>query len=153
VAPDKTEQLPVSDSASTIVAALEQELLTLTALHEALQGESTALAEGDPAIIDAAIATKNAALQAHQAEMNRRPTGDVAEAVKADLEALQTRLAALAAECQDLNRRNGALISKLSDRTKAALNVLQGTEEMAVLYSASGVEAAAGKGSRVLGKA
>ena len=143
----------MSDSASTIVAALEQELLTLTALHEALQGESTALAEGDPAIIDAAIATKNAALQAHQAEMNRRPTGDVAEAVKADLEALQTRLAALAAECQDLNRRNGALISKLSDRTKAALNVLQGSEEMAVLYSASGVEATAGKGSRVLGKA
>jgi len=153
VAPDKTEQPPVSGSASTIVAALEQELLTLTALHEALQGESTALAEGDPAIIDAAIATKNAALQAHQAEMNRRPTGGVPEAVKADLKALQTRLAALAAECQDLNRRNGTLISKLSDRTKAALNVLQGTEEMAVLYSASGVEAAAGKGSRVLGKA
>ena len=143
----------MTDSASTIVAALEQELLTLTSLHEALQGESTALAEGDPAIIDAAIATKNTALQAHQAEMNRRPTGDVPEAVKADLKALQTRLAALAAECQDLNRRNGALISKLSDRTKAALNVLQGTEEMAVLYSASGVEAAAGKGSRVLGKA
>jgi len=143
----------VTDSASTIVAALEQELLTLTALHEALQVESTALAEGDTAIIDAAIATKNAALQAHQAEMNRRPTGDAPEAVKADLEALQTRLAALAAECQDLNRRNGALISKLSDRTKAALNVLQGTEEMAVLYSASGVEATAGKGSRVLGKA
>ena len=143
----------MSDSASTIVAALEQELLTLTALHEALQGESTALAEGDPAIIDAAIATKNAALQAHQAEMNRRPTGDVPEAVKADLEALQDRLAGLAAECQDLNRRNGTLISKLSDRTKAALNVLQGTEEMAVLYSASGVEATAGKGSRVLGKA
>ena len=143
----------MTDSASTIVAALEQELLTLTALHEALQGESTALAEGDPTIIDSAIATKNAALQAHQAEMNRRPTEDVPETVKADLKALQTRLAALAAECQDLNRRNGALISKLSDRTKAALNVLQGTEEMAVLYSASGVEATAGKGSRVLGKA
>ena len=46
-----------------------------------------------------------------------------------------------------------ALISKLSDRTKAALTVLQGTEDIAVLYSASGVEAATGKGSRVLGKA
>ena len=143
----------MSDSANTLVAALDRELLTLTALHEALQGESAALAEGDTANIDTAIATKNAALQAHQAEMNRRPTGDVPEAVKADLESLQERLAALAAECQDLNRRNGTLISKLSDRTKAALNVLQGTEEMAVLYSASGVEAASGKGSRVLGKA
>ena len=143
----------MSDSASTIIGALEQELLTLAALHEALQGESAALAEGDSAHIDVAIATKNAALQAHQAEMNRRPTGDVPEAVKADLEALQSRLAALAADCQDLNRQNGTLISKLSNRTKAALNVLQGTEDATMLYSASGMEATAGKGSRVLGKA
>ena len=143
----------MSDSASTIIGALEQELLTLAALHEALQGESAALAEGDSAHIDGAIATKNAALQAHQAEMNRRPTGDVPEAVKADLEALQSRLAALAADCQDLNRQNGTLISKLSNRTKAALNVLQGTEDATMLYSASGMEATAGKGSRVLGKA
>ena len=143
----------MSDSAGSIVAALEQELLTLTAVHEALQRESAALSGGNANDIDAAIATKNAAPQAHQAEMNRRPTGDVSEAVKADLDALQERLATLAKDCQDLNRRNGTLISKLSDRTKAALNVLQGTEEMAVLYSASGVEAASGKGSRVLGKA
>lgn len=143
----------MSDSASTIIGALEQELLTLAALHEALQGESAALAEGDSAHIDVAIATKNAALQAHQAEMNRRPEGDVPEAVKADLEALQSRLAALAADCQDLNRQNGTLISKLSNRTKAALNVLQGTEDATMLYSASGMEATAGKGSRVLGKA
>ena len=143
----------MSDSASTIIGALEQELLTLTALHEALQGESAALAEGDSAHIDVAIATKNAALQAHQAEMNRRPTGDVPEAVKADLEALQSRLAALAADCQDLNRQNGTLISKLSNRTKAALNILQGTEDATMLYSASGMEATTGKGSRVLGKA
>ena len=143
----------MSDSAGSIVAALEQELLTLTAVHEALQRESAALSGGNANDIDSAIAAKNEVLQAHQAEMKRRPTGDVPEAVKADLEALQERLAALAAECQDLNRRNGTLISKLSDRTKAALNVLQGTEEMAVLYSASGVEAASGKGSRVLGKA
>lgn len=143
----------MSDSASTIIGALEQELLTLAALHEALQGESAALAEGDSAHIDVAIATKNAALQAHQAEMNRRPTGDVPEAVKADLEALQSRLAALAADCQDLNRQNGTLISKLSNRTKAALNILQGTEDATMLYSASGMEATTGKGSRVLGKA
>ena len=143
----------MSDSADTIVAALEQELLTLTALHEALQGESAALSGSNVNDIDAAIAAKNAALQAHQAEMNRRPESDVPEAVKADLRDLQDRLAALAAQCQELNRRNGSLISKLSDRTKAALNVLKGTEDMTVLYSASGVEGAAGKGSRVLGKA
>ena len=143
----------MNDSVGTIVAALEQELLTLTSLNEALQSESAALSGGNANEIDAAIAAKNEALQAHQAEMSRRPPDDVPEAVKADLQTLQDRLAALAGECQELNRRNGALISKLSDRTKAALNVLQGTEDMTVLYSASGVEGASGKGSRVLGKA
>ena len=143
----------MSDSVVIMIAALEQELLTLTSLHEALQGESVALSGGNANEIDAAIAVKNEALQAHQAEMSRRPADDVPEAVKADLQALQDRLAALAEECQELNRRNGALISKLSDRTKAALNVLQGTEDMTVLYSVSGVEGASGKGSRVLGKA
>lgn len=143
----------MSDSADTIVAALEQELLTLTAVHEALQHESAALCSGNANDIDAAIAAKNEVLQAHQARMSRRPTGSVPEAVKADLQDLQDRLAALASQCQELNRRNGTLISKLSDRTKAALNVLQGTEDMTVLYSAAGVEGAAGKGSRVLGKA
>lgn len=143
----------MSDSAGSIVAALEQELLTLTAVHEALQRESAALSGGNANDIDDAIAAKNEVLQAHQTEMNRRPESEVPEAVKADLQDLQDRLAALAAQCQELNRRNGTLISKLSDRTKAALNVLQGTEDMTVLYSASGVEGTAGKGSRVLGKA
>jgi flagellar biosynthesis/type III secretory pathway chaperone len=136
-----------------MIAALEQELLTLTSLHEALQRESSALSGGNATDIDAAIAAKNESLQAHQAQMSRRPADDVSEAVKADLQPMQDRLAALAGECQELNRRNGALISKLSDRTKAAINVLQGTEDMTVLYSASGVEGASGKGSRVLGKA
>ena len=143
----------MSDSVGTIVAALERELLTLTSLNEALQGESVALSGGNANEIDAAIAAKNEALQAHQAEMSRRPPDDVPEAVKADLQTLLDRLAALAGECQELTRRNGALISKLSDRTNAALNVLQGTEDMTVLYSASGVAGASGKGSRVLGKA
>ena len=143
----------MSDSVVIMIAALEQELLTLTSLHEALQGESVALSGGNANEIDAAIAAKNEALQAHQAEMSLRPSDDVPEPVKADLQPLQDRLAALAGECQELNRRNGALISKLSDRTKAALSVLQGTEDMTVLYSVSGVEGASGKGSRVLGKA
>lgn len=143
----------MSDSAGSIVAALEQELLTLTAVYEALQRESAALSGGNANDIDDAIAAKNEVLQAHQTEMNRRPESEVPEAVKADLQDLQDRLAALAAQCQELNRRNGTLISKLSDRTKAALNVLQGTEDMTVLYSASGVEGTGGKGSRVLGKA
>ena len=133
--------------------ALERELLTLSAVHEALLAETAALIDGNTDHLGIATTSKNAALEAHQAALNQRPAGDLSEGTSAALKALQDRLASLAGECQELNRRNGALISKLSDRTKAALTVLQGTEDIAVLYSASGVEAATSKGSRVLGKA
>ena len=133
--------------------ALERELLTLSAVHEALLAETAALIDDNTDHLGIATTSKNAALEAHQAALNQRPAGDLSEGTSAALRALQDRLASLAGECQELNRRNGALISKLSDRTKAALTVLQGTEDIAVLYSASGVEAATSKGSRVLGKA
>ncbi|MBT6039139.1 MAG: flagellar protein FlgN [Halieaceae bacterium] len=135
------------------IVALERELLTLSAVHEALLAETAALIDGNTDHLGIATTSKNAALEAHQAALNQRPAGDLSEGTSAALRALQDRLASLAGECQELNRRNGALISKLSDRTKAALTVLQGTEDIAVLYSASGVEAATSKGSRVLGKA
>ena len=133
--------------------ALERELLTLSAVHEALLAETAALIDGNTDHLGIATTSKNAALEAHQAALSQRPAGDLSEETNAELKTLQDRLASLAGDCQDLNRGNGALISKLSDRTKAALNVLQGTEDFAVLYSASGVEPATGKGSRVLGKA
>ena len=133
--------------------ALERELLTLSAVHEALLAETAALIDGNTDHLGIATTSKNGALEAHQAALNQRPAGDLSEGTSAALRALQDRLESLAGECQELNRRNGALISKLSDRTKAALTVLQGTEDIAVLYSASGVEPATGKGSRVLGKA
>ena len=142
----------MTDSEAYIVA-LERELLTLSAVHEALLAETAALIDGNTDHLGIATTSKNAALEAHQGALNQRPAGDLSEGTSAELKALQDRLASLAGECQELNRRNGALISKLSDRTKAALTVLQGTEDIAVLYSASGVEAATSKGSRVLGKA
>ena len=144
----------MTDSAGDLIVAFEHELLTLNAVHEALLAETAALTDGDTDNLSIATTSKNVALEAHQARMNQRPSGDIPdEGTNAELSALQNRLASLASDCQDLNRRNGALISKLSDRTKAALTVLQGTEDIAVLYSASGVEPAKGKGSRVLGKA
>ena len=143
----------MTDSAEEFIVALEYELLTLNAVREALLAETAALAEGNTSNIGIATTSKNLALEAHQDAMNQRPARDIPDRADAELSALQDRLASLASECQDLNRRNGALISKLSDRTKAALNVLQGAEDIAVLYSASGVEAATGRGSRVLGKA
>ena len=143
----------MTDSTGDFIIALERELLSLSAVHEALLAETAALTDGDTDHIGIATTSKNAALEAHQAAMNQRPAGDLSETTNSELRGLQDRLASLAGECQDLNRRNGALISKLSDRTKAALTVLQGTEDIAVLYSASVVEPATGKGSRVLGKA
>ena len=142
----------MTDSAGYI-AALEQELLTLKAVHEALLAETAALTDGDTDNLGIATTSKNAALEAHQAALNQRPAGDLSEEANAALKALQDRLASLAGECQDLNRRKGALSSKLRDRARAAHTGLQGAEDIAVLYSASGVEAATGKGSRVLGKA
>ena len=64
----------MNDSVGTIVAALEQELLTLTSLHETLQRESAALSGGNANEIDAAIAAKNEALQGASSRDESSPT-------------------------------------------------------------------------------
>ena len=143
----------MSDFGSEILDALQRERSSLESVHLALSEESLALSNGDAAGIERSIKNKEAALANHQLIMGQRPAASADHAANPDIAALQERLAALANKCRELNQQNGILISKLSDRTRSALNVLQGTEDMTVLYSASGVEGAAGKGSRVLGKA
>ena len=143
----------MNDASQNMLSALQQELGTLEEVCAALKAEALALSEGDVSSIEASILEKEAALASHQNMMAQRPPASEEYASNEDITALQDRLAALATECQELNRQNGTLISKLSDRTRAALNVLQGTEESAVLYSASGVTPAGDKGSRVIGKA
>lgn len=143
----------MSDFGSEILNALQREQNSLELVHHALSEESLALSTGDAASIESSIQNKEVALANHQLIMGQRPSANADHAANPDIAALQERLAALANECRELNQQNGILISKLSDRTRTALNVLQGTEDMTVLYSASGVEGAAGKGSRVLGKA
>ncbi len=143
----------MTDSVSGILSVLQQELNTLELVHSALEAESLGLSKGDVTSIQRLIQDKEAALANHQRIMGQRPSASKEHAANPEVAALQDRLAALASECRKLNQQNGIMISKLSDRTKAALNVLQGTEDMTVLYSASGVEAAKSKGSRVLGKA
>ena len=143
----------MNDSGPDMLYALQQELTSLESVHSALEAESLALSEGDVANIETSIQKKEAALANHQNIMGRRPTTTEEHASDPDIGLLQIHLAALANQCQALNRHNGTLISKLSDRTRAALNVLQGTEESALLYSASGVTPAGDKGSRVIGKA
>ena len=143
----------MSDFGSEILDALQSEHSSLESVHLALSEESLALSNGDAAGIERSIKNKEAALANHQLIMGQRPAANADHAANPDIAALQERLAALANKCRELNQQNGILISKLSDRTRSALNVLQGTEDMTVLYSASGVEGAAGKGSRVLGKA
>ena len=143
----------MSDFGSEILDALQRERSSLESVHLALSEESLALSNGDAAGIERSIKNKEAALANHQLIMGQRPAANADHAANPEIAALQERLAALANKCRELNQQNGILISKLSDRTRSALNVLQGTEDMTVLYSASGVEGAAGKGSRVLGKA
>ena len=143
----------MNDSGPDMLAALQRELSSLESVHSALEAESMALSDGDLTSVETSIQKKEAALAHHQNIMGQRPTTTDDHASDPDIDALQDRLAALANECQALNRKNGTLISKLSDRTRAALNVLQDTEESTVLYSASGVTPAGDKGSRVIGKA
>ena len=143
----------MSDFGSEILNALRREQNSLELVLHALSEESLALSTGDAASIESSIQNKEVALANHQLIMGQRPSANADQAANPDIAALQERLAALANECRELNQQNGILISKLSARTRTALNVLQGTEDMTVLYSESGVEGAAGKGSRVLGKA
>lgn len=143
----------MSDPGSEILSALRRELHSLELVRSALDTESLALSEGDVSKIESSIHSKEAALVNHQRIMDQRPPAGEGHAANPDIAALQDRLSALANECKEMNQQNGILISKLSDRTRAALNVLRSIDDMTVLYSSSGVEAATGKGSRVLGKA
>ena len=57
----------MTDSNGYIVA-LERELLTLSAVHEALLAETAALIDGDTDNLGIATTSKNAALEAHQVD-------------------------------------------------------------------------------------
>ena len=146
---------------------LRAELTTLQALAGALEGEHLALLATDVAALETATATKNAAIAAHREQQAQRlawmqtaqlapdtPLDDLVSAAGGGAAArqLQAELAALAADCQDSNRRNGLLILRLQEQTRGALDVLRRDESGTDLYSLSGAREHRSD-SRSLGKA
>jgi flagellar biosynthesis/type III secretory pathway chaperone len=145
---------------------LEAEHETLQALAAALAAEHEALISRDVGTLEATTATKNRCIEAHSAQQQKRlgwmqDLGLAADTAlsdlvsraggDADLADLRARLATLAQDCQDANRRNGGLILRLQERTRDALDVLR-REERSDLYSLSGAHERKSDG-RTLGKA
>jgi flagellar biosynthesis/type III secretory pathway chaperone len=158
-----------------LLRLLEAELTTLQSLADALEAEHRALVDGEVPGIEAATAVKAAAAEAHQAQQRQRlewmraagledkaplaesvarlkAGGEPALASAGDLAAVQGRLAELATRCQARNRHNGALILRLQERARGALDVLRGADTRGDIYSLSGAREPSAD-SRSLGKA
>ena len=149
-----------------LFALLKAEHETLSALYDALSAEYKALVAADVDTLEATTLAKNRCLEAHSAQQQKRlewmaalgfpPDSRLTDLVQRagegqDLIDLRQRLATLAQECQDANRRNGGLIVRLQDRTRGALDILR-REERSDLYSLSGAREHKSDG-RTLGKA
>jgi len=146
---------------------LSAELERIRDLEAALQAEHEALVNNDADALEAATRDKNAAIAAQQEQQARRSAwllsrgmdaaaslDDTIRAVSGSeqLEALREAMVQHARRCQDNNRRNGALILRLQDRTRDALNILRQSDAQPALYSTSG-HRESGDESRSLGKA
>ena len=137
----------------TLRERLEAELASMRALRDILETEYKALLDGDAEHLEAVTRRKNTALSEHQGCQQRRlawaadlalpANASVSEMVDTvagggELRELANELSGLANRCQEANRRNGALILRLQDRTHNALQVLRGDTPGADVYSLSG---------------
>ncbi|EAQ98468.1 flagella synthesis protein FlgN [Congregibacter litoralis] len=157
----------MSAGSTQLTPLLTAELRTLRSLEAALDAEYQALVDNSVDALESATAQKNLAVTAHREQQEQRLSwmhglglgadSSLAELVEhcggspQDAE-LQDTLAALAAECQENNRRNGGLILRLQDRTRGALDVLRREDGGPDLYSLSGSREHQSD-SRTLGKA
>jgi flagellar biosynthesis/type III secretory pathway chaperone len=154
-------------AAAHLAELLEVELVRIHDLEAALLAEHEALVSSDPDALEAATGQKNAAIAAQQEQQTRRAawlraqgmeaTASLDEAIEkvrgtAQLHGLRDALVHHARRCQDSNRRNGALILRLQDRTREALNILRQSDAQPALYSTSG-QRESSDDSRSLGKA
>lgn len=156
------------DTAAAVLGELlAAELAGIHDLEAALAAEHDALVSSDPEALEAATRTKNAALVAQREQQMRRsawlrsqgldgtaPLDEVIEQVGGTrhLNELRQTMIEHARRCQDSNRHNGALILRLQDRTREALNILRQSDAQPTLYSTSG-QRDSGDDSRSLGKA
>ncbi len=147
-------------------ALFEAELATLEQLRDALDAEYEALIANNPEALETATRAKAERIDAHRSQQQKRLSWQTSAGLALDTtlkqlvhlsgddEAaadLQSRLAALASECQQNNRRNGGLIARLQERTRGALDVLR-RDSGGDLYSLSGAREHQSD-SRTLGKA
>jgi flagellar biosynthesis/type III secretory pathway chaperone len=157
---------PAGTVADALEALLREEHATLQALAQIIEDEHAVLLGQDSQALEEVTARKRHAAEAHAAQQQRRlafmrdqrlPTdtglGDLPTVREgpAALRERQRELAALAQACFENNRRNGALILRLQERTRGALDVLR-REESSELYSLSGAREHSSD-SRSLGKA
>lgn len=159
------------DSPDSAAARLRELLAAeLTRIHDletALAAEYDALLGSDADALEAATRAKNAALAAQQEQQLRRaawtrsqgmdanaPLDEVIQTVGGSWQLNELREAMIqhARRCQDSNRHNGALILRLQDRTRQALNILRQSDAAPSLYSTSG-QRESSDDSRSLGKA
>lgn len=137
----------------TLKKWLEAERATMQALWESLDAEYKALGSDDVERLEAVTRRKNSALAEHQGGRQQRLAwaegldlprdASVSEIVDrlaggGELRELASELLSLVKRCQDANRRNGVLISRLQDRTRSALQILRGDTPGSDLYSLSG---------------
>jgi flagellar biosynthesis/type III secretory pathway chaperone len=154
-------------AAARLGELLAAELARIHDLEAALLAEHEALVGSDPDALEAATRTKNAAIAAQQEQQALRSawlrsrgmdaTASLDEAIHkiggaARLNELHEAMVRHAERCQDRNRRNGALILRLQDRTREALNILRQGDAQPALYSTSG-QRENSDDSRSLGKA
>lgn len=141
---------------SEVLAQLQAEHEAAVALLQALQAEREALREGSPERLDTAVADKTECLRsverAGQAlsrtvgSLGHDPARQPMRNWLADLEwsgqGLVARFDAMKSElerCDELNRRNGAVIEVSQQHVAAALGALDGTTGTTTrLYDASG---------------
>lgn len=129
---------------------LEAERATMQALWESLDAEYKALGSDDVERLEAVTRRKNSALADSRQQRLAWAEGldlprdaSVSEIVDrlaggGELRELASELIRLVKRCQDANRRNGLLISRLQDRTRGALQILRGDTPGSDVYSLSG---------------
>ncbi|MFK7828977.1 MAG: flagella synthesis protein FlgN [Congregibacter sp.] len=150
-----------------LLQLLSQELGTLQVLDSTLSEEYAALVDSAVTRLEEVTGSKVSAVESHRNQQQQRlqwmnekglsadlSLGDLVSQVNDSqaLRQLQAELSALAAQCQENNRRNGGLIVRLQERAQGALDVLRGESSKSDVYSLSGAKEH-GSESRSLGKA
>lgn len=134
-----------------LASSLRAEVAAVTTVLQILEAEQEALRQRDPERIEQCAADKDRALRQLAALQQDRqslfqhtaPGSRLGELVsrldnRAETGPLQAQLVHLGEQCEALNAANGALIERLQQHARSALNILRGSDNSPDLYSGSG---------------